>query len=81
MLMTSLWQDRHPGTKHFEPLFSYGHLPEGPIRQASGMCAGLAYEMVASLPDGPELSAGLRKLLEAKDCFVRSAVLARDSDA
>lgn len=26
------------------------------------------------LPDGPELTAGLRKLLEAKDCFVRAAV-------
>ena len=26
------------------------------------------------LPDGPEKSAGLRKLLEAKDCFVRAAL-------
>ena len=24
--------------------------------------------------DGPELTAGLRKLLEAKDCFVRAAL-------
>lgn len=79
--MTSLWQDRHPGTKHFEPLFSYGHLPEGSIRQASALCADLADTMVSVSKDGPELSAGLRKLLEAKDCFVRSAVLARDSDA
>jgi hypothetical protein len=26
------------------------------------------------LPDGPELTVGLRKLLEAKDCLVRAAL-------
>jgi len=30
--------------------------------------------MIEALPDGPELSAGLRKLLESKDCFVRAAL-------
>jgi hypothetical protein len=30
--------------------------------------------MISELPDGPELTAGLRKLLEAKDCFVRQAL-------
>jgi hypothetical protein len=67
---------RHPGTLHFRPLFEYGHLPEGPIRSTSRYCAELAEHMVNGLPDGPELSAGLRKLLEAKDCFVRASVLA-----
>lgn len=33
-----------------------------------------AQEMDTLLPDGPEKSAGLRKLLEAKDCFVRAAI-------
>lgn len=37
---------------------------------------GLALGMI-NLGDGPELTAGLRKLLEAKDCFVRAAI---DSD-
>ena len=32
------------------------------------------------LPDGPEKSAGLRKLLEAKDCFVRSAIELPDTE-
>ena len=35
------------------------------------------YNIVATnvtLPDGAEKSAGLRKLLEAKDCFVRAAL-------
>jgi hypothetical protein len=34
----------------------------------------LAEAMIVELPDGPELTAGLRKLLEAKDCFVRAAL-------
>ncbi len=32
----------------------------------------------STLPEGPELTAGLRKLLEAKDCFVRAAMAAKD---
>lgn len=72
------WSDRHPGTRHFKPLFAFEHLPPGRLRVTSSHCAAMADVMVATLPDGPELSAGLRKLLEAKDCFVRAAVLARD---
>lgn len=34
----------------------------------------LADTMMGHCPDGPELTTGLRKLLEAKDCFVRSAL-------
>jgi hypothetical protein len=37
--------------------------------------AGLALDMLSVLGDGPELSAGLRKLLEAKDCLVRQSIL------
>ena len=33
---------------------------------------GLAYYMDNTLPDCAEKSAGLRKLLEAKDCFIRA---------
>lgn len=67
------WSGRHPGVVHFEPLFAFEHLPEH-LRLISQPCAVLAQDMVAHLPDGPELSAGLRKLLEAKDCFVRAAL-------
>ncbi len=69
------WAGRHPSTQHFAPLFEYAHLREGAPRNASSVCAHLAEVMVEALPDGPELSAGLRKLLEAKDCFVRAAIL------
>ena len=54
--------------------FSFGHLPEGPLRETSAICHDLARAMALELPPGPELSAGLRKLLEAKDCFVRAAI-------
>jgi hypothetical protein len=73
--LETAWTGRHPSVAHFEPLFEYAHLPEGRIRDNSAFLASLADTMVRQLPDGPELSAGLRKLLEAKDCFVRAAVL------
>jgi len=51
--------------------FSFAHLPEH-LQGISGDVYALACSMEAQLPDGPEKSAGLRKLLEAKDCFVRA---------
>lgn len=53
--------------------FEYSHLPEK-LQAVSKPICELALEMDKSLPDGAEKSAGLRKLLEAKDCFVRQAV-------
>lgn len=67
---------RHPSTQHFAPLFQFDHLPAH-LAVISEPCAYLAQQMVDTLPDGPELSAGLRKLLEAKDCFVRAALTDR----
>ncbi len=34
----------------------------------------LAEDMDADLDEGPEKTTGLRKLLEAKDCFVRARI-------
>lgn len=51
--------------------FAYEHLPEK-LQSISKPCAELAQKMVDTLPQSAELSAGLRKLLEAKDCFVRA---------
>jgi hypothetical protein len=67
-------EGRHPGTQQIARWFSYGHLPEGEPRRISSLCAEHAQAMIELLPDGPELTAGLRKLLEAKDCFVRAAI-------
>jgi len=53
--------------------FEYAHLPPH-LQKVSKPIGELAAKMNAELPDGPEKSAGLRKLLEAKDCFVRAAL-------
>lgn len=68
-------QERHPSTQHVAQYFEYAHLPEH-LQLISQPAAELADDMIAKLPDGPELTTGLRKLLEAKDCFVRAAVSA-----
>jgi hypothetical protein len=51
--------------------FEYAHLPQ-PLFDVSRKVCELADQMDSSLPDCAEKSAGLRKLLEAKDCFVRA---------
>ena len=53
--------------------FEATHLPPK-LQEISEPVCDLAKQMDAQLPDGPEKSAGLRKLLEAKDCFVRAAL-------
>ena len=50
--------------------FAYAHLPPH-LQAVSKPFALLAQEMDLRLPNGPEKSTGLRKLLEAKDCMVR----------
>ncbi len=53
--------------------FAHAHLP--PKLQAVAKPLGLLAEQLENLlPDGAEKSAGMRKLLEAKDCFVRTAL-------
>lgn len=64
---------RHPGTVSLAKYFDYAHLPDD-LQAVSKPCHDLAEQMIDALPDGTELTAGLRKLLEAKDCFVRAAV-------
>lgn len=53
--------------------FEFSHLPEK-LQAVSRPIGELAQKMEAELPDGAEKSAGLRKLLEAKDCLVRAAL-------
>jgi hypothetical protein len=64
---------RHPGTAAVAKHFAHAHLPVH-LQAISKPCHDLAEVMIRELPDGPELTAGLRKLLEAKDCFVRAAL-------
>lgn len=67
------FEDRHPATRDLLRYFEYAHLHED-LQPVSRSCAHLAIAMAKKLPDGPELDTGLRKLLEAKDCFVRAAL-------
>lgn len=69
---------RHPATRHLMQLFSYEHL-QPDLREVSKQCSDLAHAMFEQIPDSPELTIGLRKLLESKDCFVRAAVLGRET--
>ncbi len=71
-------EGRHPGTAHFARLFEFEHLPVH-LRAVSAPVAELAQGLIDTLDDRPELSAGLRKLVEAKDCFVRQMVIQHDA--
>lgn len=64
---------RHPSTVQIAQHFDYDHLPEQ-LQAVSKPVHDLAQQMIDALPDGDELTAGLRKLVEAKDCFVRTAL-------
>lgn len=66
---------RHPATEQLLEFFAYDHLPPH-LSAVSKPFADLARSLVDALPDSPELTAGLRKLLEAKDCAVRATVAA-----
>lgn len=57
---------------HLLRYFEYSHLPPH-LAEVSKPFHKLACEMVKNL-SGPEVEVGLRKLLEAKDCFVRAAL-------
>ena len=54
--------------------FTFDHLPVGALRDTSERFHRLACDIDESLPDGPEKSTSLRKLLEAKDAAVRAAL-------
>lgn len=67
--------DRHPSTESLlDWLTANPRLPED-ARRIAAWCQALSEQVTQAIPvDGPELTAGLRKLLEAKDCFVRAAL-------
>ena len=64
---------RHVSTQQVMQYFDYEHLSDHP-RKISAHVHNLAYLMLEELQDSSELTTGLRKLLEAKDCFVRAAL-------
>lgn len=65
---------RDPRTRQVARHFRYEHLRDEYLRDVSSASARLAEQMIAVLPDGPELVDGLTNLLRAKDSFVRAAL-------
>jgi hypothetical protein len=59
---------------HLLSLFEYKHLPPH-LQAVSHPFWSIAHEMADHLNEGWELEVGLRKLKEAKDCFVQQAVI------
>lgn len=73
--MNADYSHRHVGTQHAMRLLVPNYSLDGTAQEISEQAWVTAQKAVALLEDGPELSAGLRKLLEAKDCLVRQALL------
>ncbi|AOT27284.1 hypothetical protein KNT58_gp70 [Mycobacterium phage Fortunato] len=72
--------NRHHSVQHLVDLLEPNpNLPD-PLFRVADVAACHRDKMLELLQDGPELAAGLRKLLEAKDCFVRQALLDRVED-
>jgi hypothetical protein len=59
--------------------FTYDHLREE-LRAVALPFSVLAHWIVDTLPDNDERAAGLRKLLEAKDCAVRARLFRAPED-
>jgi hypothetical protein len=65
--------DHKPSPEPLLQFFEFQHLPMH-LKVVSQPFSVLAHELVGSLPRNPERTVALRKLLEAKDCAVRSAL-------
>lgn len=65
-------KELHPAVAEVLQHFEYTHLPPH-LQLVSQPVHALAHHMAAQL-EGPQLTNGLNRLLEAKDCFVRAAV-------
>jgi hypothetical protein len=73
--------ERHPG-RHLSVMealrwLDCGHLPPH-LREVADVLMVATDELLTRLEDGQQLTRGLHALIEAKDCFVRQAVLDRE---
>jgi len=65
--------NHHPAIQHILQFFEYKHLPEK-LQPISAIFFDCAYSYLHKIENtsNPEVTVALRKLLEAKDCAVRS---------
>lgn len=77
--MTADISKRHPSVQNLMRWFTWEHLTDERAKKVSRHFAITADLLLEWLPDdSAELTAGLRKLLEAKDCAVRAALDVKD---
>lgn len=62
-----------PMPSYLLQFFAYTHLPES-LQNISKPFGELASMIATTLPQNPEATTALRKLLEAKDCAVRASI-------
>jgi hypothetical protein len=76
-IVADMYPNIHRSTLELVPFFDYEHLPEH-LAEISSPFHRLVHTLLDSASagnmKGPELTVALRKLLEAKDCAVRSAL-------
>lgn len=72
------YSNRHQGVQDLMRFFVWGHL-RADLQDVSSECERLAHVVLEDVTeDSAELTTGLRKLLEAKDCFVRAKLSMRE---
>lgn len=67
-------EDRHPQTQHLMKWLTPNPRLDGIAADVAMTVYQAALDLATILGDGPELSAGLRALRGAKDCFVIQAL-------
>lgn len=79
MIRVGTWRDPaevrsgNPILRYFEPMHA-GESVLDLLRDIDRAFDEFAFEMAAIMDPGPELTEGLRKLLEARDCMIRAAL-------
>ena len=64
----------HPATRQVLRFFRFDHLTDGVSISIASTYADMAHVMANRLPEDPETTVALRKLLESKDAAVRAAL-------
>lgn len=72
------FSDRHSSTQHMMKMLEPNPNLPTPLFEMAEEFQVLAFKMIGRLKDSPELTEGLRKLWEAKNSLVASAVLFND---
>jgi hypothetical protein len=69
--MPEILRFRHSSTQHLMSVLFPSNALEPDVFRMAQHTWDYALELCASMKDGPELAAGLRKLIEGRDCFAR----------